>query len=113
MNPVDSFNAIKSNLRDMRNEMPDVYNAFQNVGKETYKPGALDVKAKELIATAIAISEKCGPCIGYHVQALKRQNTTREEFLDMLEVVIQMGGGPALMTAAEAMAAWDELHDKD
>ncbi|EAR08588.1 carboxymuconolactone decarboxylase family protein [Reinekea blandensis] len=113
MNPVDSFNAIKGNLRDMRNEIPDVYNAFQEVGKATYKSGALDVKSKELIATAIAIAEKCGPCIGYHVQALKRQNTSREELMEMLEVVVQMGGGPALMTAAEAMSAWDELHKDD
>lgn len=109
MNPIDSFNAIKGNLRDMRGELPDVYKAFQNVGLEAYKAGALEVKTKELIATAIAIADKCGPCIGYHVQALQKQGTTREEFMEMLGVVIQMQGGPGLMTAGEAMAAWDEL----
>lgn len=109
MNPVQSFNNIKSNLRDLRKELPDTYNAFQQVGMEVYKTGAVDIKTKELIATAIAITEKCAPCIGYHVHALQKQGATREEFMDMLGVVIQMQGGPGLMTAAEAMAAWDEL----
>ncbi len=109
MNPVESFNAIKGNLRDLRKESTETYNAFQSVGLATYKDSALNIKTKELIATAIAITEKCNPCIGYHVQALIKQGATREEFIEMLEVVIQMQGGPGLMTAAEAMAAWDEL----
>ncbi|MEJ2044580.1 MAG: carboxymuconolactone decarboxylase family protein [Reinekea sp.] len=109
MNPNDSFDTIKTNLRDFRKERPEVYNAFQEVGLKVYKAGALDVKTKELLATAIAISEKCTPCIGYHVKALMKQGTTREEFMEMLEVIVQMQGGPGLMTAAEAMAAWDEL----
>jgi len=33
----------------------------------------------------------------------------KEEFMDMLGVAIYMGGGPSLMTAAEALIAFEEF----
>ena len=34
---------------------------------------------------------------------------TRAELEEMLAVCVYMGGGPALMYAAEALKAWDDL----
>ena len=38
-----------------------------------------------------------------------KSGATREELGDVLAMSIQMGGGPALMYAAHALACWDEL----
>ena len=69
----------------------------------------LDLKTKEFVALGIAVSQRCEPCIGLHVEALIKAGGTRDEVSDVLAMAVQMGGGPALMYAAKALAAWDEL----
>ena len=71
--------------------------------------GAISAKHKELIALAIGISQRCSGCIGFHVKALRRLGATRAEFEEALGVAVYMGGGPALMYAAEALQAWDQF----
>jgi len=61
------------------------------------------------MALAIGITQHCSGCIGFHVKALRRLACTREEFEEMLAVCVYMGGGPALMYASEAIAAWDSF----
>ncbi|MFZ2220218.1 MAG: carboxymuconolactone decarboxylase family protein [Rhodoferax sp.] len=41
--------------------------------------------------------------------ALIKLDCTREELDEMLSVSVYMGGGPALMYAAEALKAWDTM----
>jgi alkylhydroperoxidase/carboxymuconolactone decarboxylase family protein YurZ len=43
------------------------------------------------------------------VKALHKLQCTREEFEEMLGVCVYMGGGPALMYAAEARKAWETM----
>jgi AhpD family alkylhydroperoxidase len=69
--------------------------------------GAISEKHKELIALAIGITQHCSGCIGFHVKALRRLGCTRQELEEMLAVTVYMGGGPGLMYASEALAAWD------
>jgi len=66
-------------------------------------------KAKELNALALGAAARCDPCIGYHAQALVKLGVTRQELDAMLGVVVYMGGGPALMYAASAIAAFEEF----
>lgn len=71
--------------------------------------GALSAKNKELIALAIGVTQRCSGCIGFHVKALHRLECTRAELEEMLSVCVYMGGGPALMYAAEAITAWEKM----
>ena len=71
--------------------------------------GAISAKHKELIALAIGVTQRCSGCIGFHVKALHRLEATRAELEEMLAVCVYMGGGPALMYAAEALKAWDAM----
>lgn len=68
----------------------------------------LDPKIKEIIALAISVSERCDPCIAFHARAALRNGATREEIMDMLTVVVMMGGGPALMYCAHVVEVLDE-----
>ena len=64
---------------------------------------------KELIALAIAVTQRCDACIGFHIKALVRLGATREQVMETLGVCTYMGGGPALMYAAEAVRAYEEM----
>jgi AhpD family alkylhydroperoxidase len=83
--------------------------AFGALSKAATQEGALDKKAKELIALALAVANRCPGCIGFHVSALIKYGMTREELLETLSMAIYMGGGPSLMYAAEALEAFEEF----
>ena len=57
----------------------------------------------------IAVTQRCDACIGFHMRALVKLGATREEVSDTLGVCVYMGGGPAMMYAADAIAAFDEF----
>ncbi len=99
--------SITQSLGSLRRAQPEAMQGFGQLAKAAMAPGALSEKHKELIALAIGVTQHCSGCIGFHVKALRRLGCTREELDEMLAVCVYMGGGPALMLAAEAIAAWD------
>lgn len=100
---------ISARLAQMNKEIPATMAAFGQMSKATHADGALDKKTKELIAMAIGISARCQGCLGFHAKACVSMGVTRAEFMEMLQVAIYMGGGPSVMTAAEALQAYEEF----
>lgn len=99
---------ISSNIAQLRSSQPEVMQGFSAMSKAALAPGALDAKTKELIALGIGVAARCDGCIGFHTQALARLGATRAEVHEALAIAVYMGGGPALMYAANAVAAFDE-----
>ena len=106
---VDLTRNVSKNLADLRAHNSDVMQGFGALSKAALAPGALDEKTKELIAMAIGVANRCDACLGFHAKALVRLGATPEEFREMLGVAVYMGGGPSLMYAAHAQAAYDEF----
>jgi AhpD family alkylhydroperoxidase len=100
---------VSKSLATLRNEIPETMQAFNALAKAALAPGALSALEKELIALAVGVSSRCDACIGFHVKALIRLGVTREQLMETLGVCTYMGGGPTLMYAAEAVAAYEEL----
>lgn len=100
---------ISGNLKPLRDHQPEFMQQFNAMSKVALKGGALDPKTKELIAMALAVAARCAPCIGFHAIALHRLKTTQAELEEMLQIAVYMGGGPSLMYASEALAAFEEL----
>jgi AhpD family alkylhydroperoxidase len=82
---------------------------FSALALSATKSGALDKKTKELIALAIGVATRCDGCIGFHTEALVKLGASRAEVEETLGVAIYMGGGPALMYAADAISAYDQF----
>jgi AhpD family alkylhydroperoxidase len=57
----------------------------------------------------LSVAARCDPCIGFHTQTLVKLGATRKEIDETLAVTTYMGGGPSLMYAASAVAAFDEF----
>jgi len=100
---------INESLAPLRKAQPDAMAAFGQLARAAMTDGALGARQKELIALAIGITQHCSGCIGFHVKALHKLGCTRAELEEMLSVCVYMGGGPALMYAAEAVAAWEKM----
>lgn len=89
--------------------IPDVLAGFGALSRAAQTPGALDRKTKELMALAIAVSGRCDACIAHHARGAGRAGATRQELAETLAVAIQMGGGPSVNYASDALRAFDEL----
>ncbi len=100
---------INDNLGPFRKAQSEALQGFGQLARAAMAEGAVSAKHKELIALAIGITQHCSGCVGFHVKALRKLGCTRAELEEMLAVCVYMGGGPALMYAAEAMHAWDEF----
>lgn len=109
MSVADKMADQRAMLRELNKLVPETMKGFNAMQKGAKEGGVLGTKEKEYVALGIAIAERCEPCINFHVEALKKAGGTREEVGDICAMAITMGGGPALMYAARALAAWDEL----
>ena len=101
--------ALRSELRVLHKLNPETAKGFAALSAGAMQDGTLDKKSREYVALAIAVTQRCEPCINLHVEALLKVGCTREELGSILAMCVQMGGGPALMYAAHALAAWDEF----
>ncbi len=100
---------ISANLKVLRTDIGPIMQGFAALAQSAVKPGALDKKTKELIALAIGVATRCDGCIGFHTEALVKLGASRAEVEEALGMAIYMGGGPALMYAADAIAAYDQF----
>lgn len=100
---------VSGRLAVLRTDTPEVMKSFGALGNAALADGALDRKTKEFIALALGVAAHCDPCIGFHAKALAGLGATRQEIDEMLGVAVYMGGGPSLMYAASAVAAFDEF----
>jgi AhpD family alkylhydroperoxidase len=82
---------------------------FSALAQAASREGALDKKTKELMALALGVAARCDGCIGFHAEALVRLGATREEVEETLGMAVYMGGGPSLMYAADAIAAYEQF----
>lgn len=107
------YQAIRADITqyaiELKKAAPDAMAGFYAMSKGAMADGAIDKKTKELIALAIGVTQRCDGCIGFHVKALKDLGATREEMAELMAVCVYMGGGPALMYAADALRAYDDL----
>jgi len=90
-------------------ELPGPMKSFGHLHNEVTVGGALDTKAKELIALGIGISVRCDGCISYHVHDAIESGATREEIIETIGVAILMGGGPSMVYGCEALEALDQF----
>lgn len=104
--------AIGHSLAPYRKSQAATMQGFAAMAGGAMAEGALSEKHKELIALGISVSQRCAGCIGFHVKALRRLGTTQAEFEEALNVAVYMGGGPALMYAAEALQAWTQFETR-
>ena len=100
---------VSAQTRRLRESQPDLMTAFSQLAAAGTRDGALSHKTRELVALGIAIAGRCDDCIGFHMQTLVKLGITRAELEDVLGTAVYMGGGPSLMYATHALAAFDEF----
>lgn len=105
----DQLTEAKLRMGEFAKSASDMMSAFQKVSKVATTSGSFSVGQKELIAVALSVAKGCDDCILYHVDGAKRHGADEAALIEILEVAVEMGGGPAVMYAGRALRAWKNL----
>ncbi|MEU5976256.1 carboxymuconolactone decarboxylase family protein [Streptomyces sp. NPDC047315] len=98
--------------RELRQAIPQVYEGYKQLHDAALAPGALDVKTKEFIALAIAVSKECDGCIVAHAHGAALRGASEEEVAEAIGVAILMNGGPGTVYGPRAFAAFREFREQ-
>ena len=104
----DITRSVSASLRRWRTDSPTLVDGFNALSTAALADGALDQQTKELIALALGVAAHCDACLGFHARALVKLGATRAEVEEAVGVAVYMGGGPSLMYAADALAAFEQ-----
>jgi AhpD family alkylhydroperoxidase len=89
-----------------------VYKAFLEMEKAAFSDGALKKREKELIAIGISVRINCESCMQWHIEEAAAAGATYDEVLEAVEVGIEMGGGPATVSARLALQVMEAVYEK-
>lgn len=89
-----------------------VYRAFLEMEKAAFSDGALKKREKELIAIGIAVRINCESCMQWHIEQAAAAGASYDEVLEAVEVGIEMGGGPATVSARLALQVMEAVYGK-
>ena len=86
-----------------------VYEAFLEMQKAAFCDGALSKKAKEIIAVGISVVIDCESCMQWHIEQAAKAGANEREVLEAIEVGMEMGGGPATVSARFALEVMETV----
>lgn len=90
-------------------EPNQVVRRFFALDTQTYQPGALDVKTKELCGLVASLVLRCDDCISYHVAQCRDAGVTRDEMFEAFSVGLVVGGSIVIPHLRRAVDFLDRL----
>ena len=90
-------------------EPNQVVRRFFALDTQTYQPGALDLKTKELLGLVASLVLRCDDCISYHVAQCRDAGVNREEMFEAYSVGLVVGGSIVIPHLRRAVDFLDRL----
>ncbi len=110
---VDDFNSYRSKMNDrILNEKSKVLNRIFNLDSNAFKPGALDRKTKELLGLVASTVLRCDDCVQYHLEQCHKENISKTEVMESLEIATLVGGTIVIPHLRRAFEYWEALENK-
>jgi len=86
-----------------------VYERFLQMEEAAYADGALSKKQKELIAIGVSVVINCESCMEWHITQAAAAGANIHEVLEAVEVAMELGGGPATVSARFALEMMEQV----
>jgi len=102
----------KMNARILESNNLDIKRFFA-LDTRAYENGALPVKTKELLGLVASLVLRCDDCVTYHLIRCREEGTTRDEFLEALNVGLVVGGSITIPHLRRAIATLDEIDEME
>ncbi|WP_240099723.1 carboxymuconolactone decarboxylase family protein [Thermomonas flagellata] len=107
---VRAFTEFRQRMnKRILDEPNQVVRRFFALDTQTYQPGALDVKTKELCGLVASLVLRCDDCISYHVAQCKDAGVSRAEMFEAFSVGLVVGGSIVIPHLRRAVDFLDQL----
>lgn len=67
--------------------------------QKAFTGGEISKTEKELIALGISVVINCESCMEWHIKEALRTGASERQVIEVIEVCMEMGGGPAAVSA--------------
>ncbi len=112
--PLKEFREFreKMNTRILESNNLEIKRFFA-LDTRAYEDGALPVKTKELLGLVASLVLRCDDCVTYHLIRCREEGTTRDEFLEALNVGLVVGGSITIPHLRRAISTLDEIDEME
>jgi len=111
---VDDFTKFRKRMNErILSHDNQVVRRFFALDTQTYQPGALDVKTKEMLGLVASLVLRCDDCVSYHVAQCREAGVTEDEFFEVFSVGLVVGGSIVIPHLRRAVDFLDEVSRDD
>ena len=111
---VKAFTEFRQRMNERILAEPNqVVRRFFALDTQTYQPGALDVKTKELCGLVASMVLRCDDCISYHVAQCREAGVNRDEMFEAFSIGLVVGGSIVIPHLRRAVDFLDRLEAGD
>ena len=113
-NPKD-FDAYRATMNEKLLAAPNnkIIKRIFNLDTNTYMPGALDTKTKEMMGLVASMVLKCDDCIYYHLEKCYENRVSTEEMMEIFGIANIVGGTIVIPHTRRAMEFWEKLKEEN
>ncbi|MFK7741737.1 MAG: carboxymuconolactone decarboxylase family protein [Planctomycetota bacterium] len=101
-----------SSMRSYALLTPELKNLYMSFYKATYGKTKLDLKTKEYIAIAAALTSGCKGCLEGHLKKAKREGATSEEIAEVIAITLGVNAATIVDRSDIANYHLGGLYDK-
>ena len=104
---IKAFTEFRQRMNQRILDEPNqVVRRFFALDTQTYQPGALDVKTKELCGLVASMVLRCDDCISYHVAQCRDAGVNRAEMFDAFSIGLVVGLVAGYFSRFDAFQMW-------
>ena len=109
MTKIDEFNSFRQKMNDLiLSKKHQGINRFFTLDTRAYEEGALEPKIKEMLGLVASMVLRCNGCITYHIIECHKHGVTEQEFLEIFNIALIVGGSIVIPHLREAMEVLEE-----
>lgn len=86
--PLADGRLPSSNMRSYAMLTPELKQLYMGFYKATYGKSKIDIKTKEFIAIAAALTSGCKGCLEGHLKKAKKEGATSEEIAEVIAITL-------------------------
>lgn len=110
---IDDFIQYRKKLNEIIDKHGNTQTKrFMNLDSEVYKNGAIDSKTKEMMGLVASMVLRCNDCINYHMIRCFQMGVKDEEFFELFNVALVVGGSIVIPHMRKATDVLQELREK-
>lgn len=111
---IEQFTAFRQRMNDrILAQDNQVVRRFFALDTQTYKPGALDLKTKEMLGLVASLVLRCDDCISYHVAQCVEAGVTEDQLFEVFSVGLVVGGSIVIPHLRRGVDFLDQMLGKD